>query len=263
MTDEAELDRRYGLSPFEVDGVDFVPGYHAPESPTSFVITKSHVMIDHYRALLPEYHKGRIVELGIWRGGSVALLALLAEPSKMVSLDLTAERITHLDDFLSARGLETSIRPMYGIDQGDTERISEILAAEFGGAPLDMVVDDASHLYQPSLASFELLFGHLRPGGVYVIEDWNCDHLVVGSMDAEKLEAAREAAGSDADAHVPLSRLVVELLLLRALPGDIVRSVEISEHFVTVRRGDDPLPADGFRVAGLYSDPFSNLPPVG
>lgn len=263
MTDMAELDRRYGLAPFEVDGIEFVPGFHGPESSSCFVVTKTHVMIDHYRSLLSEFRHGRIVELGIWRGGSVALLALLAEPTKLVSLELTEERLGHLDEFLASRGLETAVRPVYGVDQGDTARIAEILAEEFSGEPLDLVVDDASHLYQLTLASFELLFGHLRPGGTYVIEDWNCDHHLVASLDPESGEPAVSTGEAGSPPHVPLSRLAVELLLLRARPGDLVRSVEVSEHFITVRRGDDPVPAGGFRVADLYSDPFSNLPPIG
>ena len=40
------------------------------------------------------------------------------------------------------------------------------------GEPLDLVIDDASHLYGPTMASFEVLFPRLRPGGLYVIEDW-------------------------------------------------------------------------------------------
>lgn len=37
--------------------------------------------------------------------------------------------------------------------------------------PLDIIVDDGSHMNAHVLASFELLFPHLRSGGCYVIED--------------------------------------------------------------------------------------------
>jgi len=36
---------------------------------------------------------------------------------------------------------------------------------------LDVVVDDASHLYRLTVASFDALFQHLRSGGLYFIED--------------------------------------------------------------------------------------------
>ena len=41
---------------------------------------------------------------------------------------------------------------------------------------LDLVVDDASHTYEETRASFEFLFPLLSPGGVYVIEDWSWAH---------------------------------------------------------------------------------------
>ena len=41
---------------------------------------------------------------------------------------------------------------------------------------LDLVVDDASHTYEETKASFEFLFPLLRPGGIYVIEDWSWAH---------------------------------------------------------------------------------------
>ena len=44
------------------------------------------------------------------------------------------------------------------------------------------MIDDASHLYEPSLASFETLFPLLRPGGTYIIEDWKWEHEVVDAF---------------------------------------------------------------------------------
>jgi hypothetical protein len=35
------------------------------------------------------------------------------------------------------------------------------------------VLDDASHQYEPTKASFETLFPLLRPGGLYIIKDWS------------------------------------------------------------------------------------------
>lgn len=43
------------------------------------------------------------------------------------------------------------------------------LAAEFG--PFDIVIDDGSHINEHVRTSFEELFGSVRPGGYYVIED--------------------------------------------------------------------------------------------
>jgi hypothetical protein len=41
---------------------------------------------------------------------------------------------------------------------------------------VDLVVDDASHTYEATKTSFEILFPLLRPGGIYIIEDWSWAH---------------------------------------------------------------------------------------
>lgn len=53
-------------------------------------------------------------------------------------------------------------------DQGDPAYLSG-LADEIG--PLDIVIDDGSHLNEHVVTSFRALFPHVRPGGLYVIED--------------------------------------------------------------------------------------------
>lgn len=53
-------------------------------------------------------------------------------------------------------------------DQGDPEFLAR-LADRIG--PLDIVVDDGSHLSDDVLTSFRVLFDRLSPGGLYVIED--------------------------------------------------------------------------------------------
>ena len=37
-------------------------------------------------------------------------------------------------------------------------------------------MDDASHTYEETRASFEFLFPLLSPGGIYVVEDWSWAH---------------------------------------------------------------------------------------
>lgn len=41
---------------------------------------------------------------------------------------------------------------------------------------LDLVIDDASHLYELTRTSFVTLFPLLQPGGMYIIEDWAWSH---------------------------------------------------------------------------------------
>lgn len=53
-------------------------------------------------------------------------------------------------------------------DQGD-ERYLDSMAREVG--PFDIVIDDGSHISRHIIASFNALFPHVKPGGIYVIED--------------------------------------------------------------------------------------------
>ncbi|WP_328746836.1 hypothetical protein OHT57_14695 [Streptomyces sp. NBC_00285] len=62
---------------------------------------------------------------------------------------------------------EPRLVPLRG-DQGDV-RYLEGLAEGLG--PFDIVIDDGSHLNHHVLTSFRTLFPHVRPGGLYVIED--------------------------------------------------------------------------------------------
>ncbi|MEU3572538.1 hypothetical protein AB0E96_29550 [Kitasatospora sp. NPDC036755] len=53
-------------------------------------------------------------------------------------------------------------------DQGDPVLLDE-LGRRFG--PFDIVIDDGSHLNADVRTSFAALFRHVRPGGLYVVED--------------------------------------------------------------------------------------------
>jgi len=53
-------------------------------------------------------------------------------------------------------------------DQGDGQFLDS-MAREFG--PFDIVIDDGSHFSHHVITSFNALFPHVRPGGMYVVED--------------------------------------------------------------------------------------------
>ncbi|GGN33637.1 class I SAM-dependent methyltransferase [Streptomyces fuscichromogenes] len=62
---------------------------------------------------------------------------------------------------------EPRLVPLQG-DQADARYLEE-LARDSG--PFDIVIDDGSHLNHHVLTSFRTLLPHVRPGGLYVIED--------------------------------------------------------------------------------------------
>lgn len=240
---------------FEIDGVAFQSSLYAPSTADVLSICKNPAHVERYRDIVAPMEQPRIVELGIHRGGSVAMLALMADPAKLVAFDILPDRVDPLDAFVSSRGLEDRVRPFYGVDQTDVDRLAAIVDHEMGGQPLDLVIDDASHTYEATRLSFECLFPRLRPGGIYLVEDWAWHHIVAATLAAQ----GRDIKPNGPADH-PLSRMAVELVLALSLPNDVVSEVTVNENWIMVRRGVDILDPVGFSLSDLYIDHFGFLP---
>ncbi|HEY7002119.1 MAG TPA: class I SAM-dependent methyltransferase [Candidatus Udaeobacter sp.] len=90
----------------------------------------------------------------------------------MSAVEITAKPIAPLLDYVS----RTENRFVhFATSSVNGDKLRRIVLDELAGE-LDLVVDDASHTYQETRASFELLFPLLNPGGIYVIEDWSWAH---------------------------------------------------------------------------------------
>jgi predicted O-methyltransferase YrrM len=113
-----------------------------------------------------------ILELGMYQGGSVVLWRE-ALACRVIGIDLSAPPKTAplLERYIRESRSEGEVHCYWRTNQMDAESLFEIVARKVAGA-LDIVIDDASHLYVPTQRSFEILFPLVRPGGVYVIEDW-------------------------------------------------------------------------------------------
>ncbi len=184
------------------------------------------------------------------------------EPARLVAFDLSDRRAPALDAFIEQHQLSARVHPYFGVDQGDRASVERIIADEFGSAPLDLVVDDASHLREETTASFNALFPRLRPGGLFVIEDWSWQHLRADSIAralTENAEAAAELARRLSSGDVPaletnpLSRLVLEIVLTAAYAEGIVAEVtSLRKGWLVVRRGNAVLDPDEFDIRVSY-----------
>jgi predicted O-methyltransferase YrrM len=254
-----------GGARWSVAGVEFVYDHGTPSTLGRFTLRKPPDLVAKYVDLCRTLADANIVELGIAWGGSSALIALLAQPRKLVACELDPIRVEALDELRAREGLEDVVRPYYGVDQSDRSRLEEIMETEFGATPLDLVIDDASHLYVETLASFDVLYPRLRPGGVFIIEDWAADHtrakFVKAALEdtASPHHAARERALAEAlalDAQGlgprPLHRLGAELMEL-AFPGEVVADIVIDRHWIAIRRGTAELDPATFRLADQRS----------
>ncbi len=106
----------------------------------------------------------KVLEIGI--GGYDAIDAG-GESLRMWKHYFRRGLIYGLDIFTKTGVEESRLRVVQG-DQGDAEFL-DAMARELG--PFDIVIDDGSHMSHHVIASFNALFPHVRPGGIYVIED--------------------------------------------------------------------------------------------
>lgn len=252
-----------------IDGIDLVCEYGEGSTADRFYIVKAPELVERYLELCEVHQGARIVELGIAEGGSTALLAIAARPSALVAVDLEECRVDALDEMVAARGLDDVVHTIYGIDQGDREALASAVDRSIGDEPIDLVIDDCSHVIGPTRRSFETLFPRLRPGGLYVIEDWNNDHVMRDAVAAslrQQLEQGNEEVRSQlreglrapapTERRVPLSSLAIEAILARASSGDAVAEVIVDEWWVSIRRGPGELDPATFRLDQTYTDHF-------
>lgn len=211
-------------------------------SESDFFVFKFRAEIDGYVELFRRLEPEHIFELGMNDGGSTILFAELARPRKLVSIDLEplAQVRERVERHAAGIGLGDAVRVFGGVDQGDREELARIAGEELGDEPLDLVIDDCAHLYEPARQSFNELFPRLRTGGVYVIEDWRWGHVPLGRE--ETAEWVPE---------IPLSRLITEIVLASAtLPG-LASELTVDAKDVHITRGDAPLSPEAFDVSSL------------
>lgn len=107
----------------------------------------------------------KVLELGVKNGGSLLLWRDYFPEGFVAGLD------KNLSNLRYAPG-DFDRLAVYEGSQADGELLSRI-ALEHAPDGFDLIVDDASHVGWLSRMSFEHLFDrHLKPGGVYVVEDW-------------------------------------------------------------------------------------------
>jgi predicted O-methyltransferase YrrM len=220
---------------FEVGGQRFLleSGANLPtrrsDDDDLFVLGKSRHMVERFVERNAARNDVRhVLEMGILHGGSVVLEHEVCRPAKLVAIDLDPRPVDRLEQYIADHSLEDRIRLHYGVDQSDEAALGPLVDAEFSGAELDLVIDDASHLYEPSRRSFELLFPRVREGGLYVIEDWDWAHYPG--------DAWQEGGGPYAE-HPALTNLIVEILMLAGTRPDVVSEVTIARSLAEVVRG--------------------------
>lgn len=187
----------------------------------------------------PAFRPRRILEMGIWEGGSLAFWNQVFSPDRHVGLDL-AERgdSAEFRAWREDRNRPGSIETFWGVDQSDRRAVLDLARRALGGPP-DLVIDDAAHILECLQPAFETLFPLLRPGGIYLIEDWSWGH-----------RAEYQAEDHFWRPYGSPSRLVRDLVECAGSGGDLVAAVHVDPDWVAVERGPLEIPEPlEFRLA--------------
>jgi hypothetical protein len=213
-----------------------------------FAFFKTKALVDQYFKYLSQkmdFSPRSVFELGIFDGGSTAFWFELFRPSKHVAIDLVdGNDSDYFQQYRASRNAEHKIKTFWTTNQADRERLRRIVSNEFDG-PLDLVIDDASHLYAPTKASFEILFPLLRKGGIYIIEDWAWAHW------KEFHSPEHEWTQS-----TPLTKLISELVEATGSSKTLISNVTVFEGFAAIERGTEEVnPGDFCLERHIVSPP--------
>lgn len=107
-----------------------------------------------------------LLELGVWNGASINAWASYFPEARIAGVDKTLPPLTP----------HPRVRLFAG-DQTDTAVLAQA-AAEAAPEGFNIIIDDCSHIGALTKTSFWYLFeNHLKPGGLYCIEDWGTGYM--------------------------------------------------------------------------------------
>ena len=107
-----------------------------------------------------------LLELGVWKGDSRAMWRDSFRRATIVGIDLLPPEVD----------LGPRVRIVAG-DQTDA-RLVDRVRAQHAPRGFEVIIDDASHIGHLSARSLQALYSrHLKPGGLYIIEDWGTGYV--------------------------------------------------------------------------------------
>jgi cephalosporin hydroxylase len=231
-----------------VDGTTFeLRPYHRKPSYRDWVcLRKNRNFTNRYLALAEEFRHCHMVEVGIDQGGSTSFFTKLLQPEALLAIELSDQPVAVVMDFLATHDPEARTTIHWGVDQSDRVEVPRLVEATFKDQSLDLVIDDASHLLTPTTATFEMLFPRLRPGGLYIIEDWSWRHLqersvsqaITADPDGEVAKSVKAAFAAKSDFEMPLSSLICQLVIAAGRNPDWITELRATDGFCEIRRGD-------------------------
>ena len=106
----------------------------------------------------------KLLEIGTWKGASIASFYYYFNKAIIFCLDRNY-KFQFQSNRINFHYCDTR-------DESDIKQFENLLIKK-NSELLDIVIDDGSHIYSDILNNFERFFKRVKPGGFYVIEDFN------------------------------------------------------------------------------------------
>jgi len=142
--------------------LDIYPKYSAPDGGGDKGTAHSYIKI--YSEMLKP--KADLLEIGVWEGHSLAMFSEYFT-GLVLGLDIDLGRLRY----------EV---PAVNCNASNAQQVAEAL----GNKKFDYIIDDGSHRISDQLASLEILWDYLKPGGIYFVEDVQSDQAILSLEEA-------------------------------------------------------------------------------
>ena len=123
----------------------------------------AHGYTEFYQQFFEKYERPNIIEIGIWEGGSTRMLSDFYDGDcEIWALDWDENLKRFVEDMPNVH--------FVNIDAGNKEQIEEFRKS-VEGIKFDIILDDASHIWQHQMNLISGLHTLLSENGIYIIED--------------------------------------------------------------------------------------------
>jgi cephalosporin hydroxylase len=120
----------------------------------------------HYERFLAHLREDDVVliEIGVKGGASLRMWRDYFASGRIFGIDINPESAQHAEDRVSVRIGSAA----------DPALLDEVLAES---GPPDVVIDDGSHRVRDQIGTLRHLWPHVKPGGLYIVEDIHTSYL--------------------------------------------------------------------------------------
>lgn len=201
-----------------------------PESESVDIVVKPVLYLPTYEQLLAPLRSRpfTLLELGVWTGQSLEMWRDAFPLATIVGVDLAPPDLQ----------LGSRVHIIQG-DQTDAALMRR-LREDYAPDGFDVVIDDASHFGINTARSLQALYSeHLRPGGMYCIEDWGTGYLLnwhdggqlASPVGIEHLDSSKVPMRPEVEAPIPMPSHDIGMVglvkrLIDHTSGDTVRSAQ-------------------------------------